>query len=176
MNTRTAAWRIDRCPHCRAPVIDAVAPIGVHIRVEAQASTDGELALSARTEGAPMAYKPSPRLAFGRPLRRRHPDDCIPRDELRLPARARPGAKPVIRPHAFDPYPAEYDRYNPHDDSYPPEPYTGRLTCRTCKAVGEPGDKRHPTNDAPAGLPEQLRAAAAARDAAVLGEKEPTDE
>lgn len=172
MTTLLPQWRIDRCPDCRAPIIHAIAPGGLHVRIDADPVPDGELALSARVEGPPMAYKPSPKLAFGRQLRRRHPAECAPRDELRLPAWRRPGAKPVIGPHEFKPYPAEYDRDNPNDESYPPDPYTGRLTCRVCKTLGEPGDKRHPTDMAPAGLPEQLRAAAAARDAAVLGERE----
>ncbi len=155
-------WPVVPCPSCRAPVINAVTVTGVAVKLDPETSSRGIYALSARA-GLPVAYTPKPHLAFGRRLHHRHPDDCLPPDPGRAPASQRPGSRPVLGPHPFDPY-------DPAD--VPPDPYTSRLVCRTCQAVGEPGDKRHPVDAGLPGLDSTRAAAAAARDATVLGERE----
>lgn len=69
-------------------------------------------------------------------------------------------------------------RVHPHqfvqDPDMPPD-HRGRHTCKTCRIVGQPGDPHHPAAPPlpPARpLAPDLAAAAHARDAAILGEKE----
>ena len=73
---------------------------------------------------------------------------------------------------------AARSRVGPHDfnaDPDVPADHRDRQRCKTCGVMGAAGDARHPTAR-PAGpprprpLPPELAAAAAARDAAILGE------
>lgn len=70
-----------------------------------------------------------------------------------------PRKTPVIGPHPF------------FADPSIGADHRGRLTCQTCRAVGVPGDQRHPeTLPPPPAMPEAAARAQAAFDAARLGE------
>lgn len=67
--------------------------------------------------------------------------------------------KPKVGPHPF------------FADETIPADHKGRLVCRSCQAVGKPGDQRHPEAVAPPkAQPTDVVRAQAARDAAILGE------
>ncbi len=78
---------------------------------------------------------------------------------------ARPGRASRVHKHQFTPEP-----------DFPAD-HRGRRRCQACGLMGAPGDPHHPIPDTaattrPRPLPPALAAAAAARDAAILGEKD----
>lgn len=82
----------------------------------------------------------------------------MPRRARPKPPRRRP-SKPSVPPHPF------------HPDETEATDWKGRQVCRTCKAVGEPGDQRHPEAvPPPPAPPPQVIRDQAALDAAILGE------
>lgn len=59
------------------------------------------------------------------------------------------------------------------DPDTPADGYTGLHVCLTCSKTGRPGDAQHPADaHIPPPLPPALAAAARARDAAILGERD----
>lgn len=57
------------------------------------------------------------------------------------------------------------------DETIPADPWTGKQVCRTCQAIGEPGDARHPeTAEVPPAPPPDVARQRAEWDAAILGE------
>lgn len=66
-----------RCGVCRAPIIHALSHNGVRVRVDAEPSTAGTIALAPRqTTEEPLAYKPTASQRIGKQLHTAHAETC----------------------------------------------------------------------------------------------------